>query len=91
MTKVIRCHTHLFFEQPSCKVYTHVGSNNFGISGGVPSCCMASVLIAAPCEEIPALPSESWDTLLSDDGDIPVLEVREIGTGSTQIKGYWKC
>lgn len=38
--------------------------------------------------KIPALPSESWDTLLSDDGDIPVLEVREIGTGSTQIKGY---
>ena len=60
-----------------------LGVNNSGICGGIPSCC-----IAAPCEEIPSSSPEAWDTLLSDDGDIPVSEVGEIGmgTGSTQIK-----
>lgn len=57
--------------------------DNSGICGGIPSCC-----IAAPCEEIPAPLPEAWDTILSDDGDIPVSEVGEIGmgTGSTKIK-----
>ena len=69
---------------------------NSGICGGIPFCCIASIVTVAPFEEIPVPSSEAWDTLLSDDGEIPVSEVREIGmdTGSTQTQEpyyNWKC